>query len=331
MSYSVIGDAILPQNVGANQRDDENACRQQQEQNHAPTAADASTQSLLVLPPLQFLYGIGIRVLTIGVWLTAVVFASFTAVHYVRTTFQGDETKKAWDLTDKGLYREATPSANHLMVAHFLAGIYLMLAGPIQLIKPFRQRFLHVHRIMGRLYIGTALVAASCATAFVLLYGTPRKNRHEDVNNVLFGLSVLLCATQSVRHAAFTKQIDRHKKWSWRLYALILGVLLFRLYKTTYNYFIVAAAPPNHQQQQQYWTYNALFYLLFLPNLMVVEYLWYRRLDPRLWWDVGLVASAAIFLSFASLHIATASWIPAMLVSSYNGTSSAIAVASEYN
>jgi hypothetical protein len=269
--------------------------------------------------------------LTVVVWIATILFGIFTAIHYVRNAFRG--RWNAWDSTDVGLYRESTPPANILMVIHFLAGIYLMLVGPIQLVKPIRQRFGHFHRIMGRIYIATALVASTCATLFVLLYGTPRQNRHEDVNNVLFGFSVFFCAIQSIRHATLTKNIECHKRWSWRLYALILGVLLFRLYKTTYNSVLLVAATTRDTESdeakgespnQQHWSYNVLFYLLFPPNLMMVEYLWYRRMDAnKTYFDVSFVIVAIVFVSVSGFHIATKSWIPAVLQRS--------TTASEYN
>jgi hypothetical protein len=312
--YSPIGEAILLPN-GKIALDDSNDDVTHDDHGAAGDVEETRTPRL---------HAVTIRILTVVIWATSILFATFTAIHYVRNAFRGHW--KAWDSTDAGLYREITPPANSLMVIHFLAGIYLMLVGPIQLVKPFRQRFGHIHRIMGRIYITTALVASTCATLFVLIYGTPRHNRHEDVNNVLFGISVFVCAIQSIRHAALTKNIECHKRWSWRLYALILGVLLYRLYKTVYNSVVLTVtrdATESHPNQQ-HWSYNVLFYLLFFPNLIMVEYLWYRRMDAnKSAFDVTLVIVTIVFVSVAGFHIAIKSWIPAILQRS--------STASEYN
>jgi hypothetical protein len=74
-------------------------------------------------------------------------------------------------------------------MVHFLAGIVLVGLGPIQLVPWIRQNYLHLQRSTGRVYIGAALLAASCATLFVILYGTSRGDLY--AGNILFGTLVI--------------------------------------------------------------------------------------------------------------------------------------------
>ncbi len=157
---------------------------------------------------------------------------------------------------------------------HFIAGVVLMTAGPIQLIPSFRRKFLDGHRFIGRIYIAAALVASICATLFVFIYGTLRGDRYEDSGKVLFGALVYSCACQSYWHAAITKRIGEHKLWSWRLFSLVFGALLYRLYMTVYFAFVMYTSWEGNDS-----LYESLYFLFYVPNLVVVEVLW--RMQQR--------------------------------------------------
>ena len=245
-------------------------------------------------------FKISLWLLTSAVWVAALLFASFTIFHYVLS-----DHSKTWDETDPGLYRKQQPVANYLILFHFLGGIFLMLIGPIQLISTIRQRFLLFHRWTGRVYILASIMASGCATLFVLMYGTSRGNVHENVGNVIFGSAAFLCAIQSYRHAAITKKIECHKLWSWRLYAVIFGAVLYRLYVVVY-YAFVFFTPWNGNE----FIYNALYYALTLPNLAVVELIW-RQQGKRL--HAQWLVLCTLFVVTTCAMVTFYSWLPAML------------------
>lgn len=255
-------------------------------------------------------YSLSLRLLTIAVWVAAGLFGFFTAAHYIKKAaiFSIDhaQQQQAWDTTDPGLFRQDKPSANRFMLLHFVAGVVLMTAGPIQLIPYIRRRYLNIHRIVGRLYIGAACMASVCATVFVLLFGTSRGNKFEDSGNILFGILVLVCACQSYWHIKITHKIQLHKLWSWRLFALVIGALLYRLYVTVY-FALVLYTP----WKGSVVVYNSLYFLFYLPNLVVVEFLWQRQQTKDILETTLLLCCAAFVLVTAST-IFLLSWLPAI-------------------
>lgn len=122
-------------------------------------------------------------VLAVCAWIGMLLFGICTAFHYVRRAFVGQ--MQGWDTTDPGLYRVASPISNGSMLLHFVAGVILMVLGPIQLIAWMRRNHINIHRVIGRIYISSALIAATCATFFVVCFGTSRGNRYEEGINTL--------------------------------------------------------------------------------------------------------------------------------------------------
>ena len=166
-----------------------------------------------------------------------------------------------------------------------------------------------MHKWVGRFYIVAAFLASTCATAFCIVYSNGRGNKHEDIGNVILGVSAFTCALQSYVHIK-AKNIEQHKIWSWRLYSVILGALLYRLYATVYYgmvfYFAVPFVRPIN---------DAIFYIMVIPNLIIVQMIWDGKLDPlkneKLFkygkWIIG------IFIAVTGSLITLFNWIPAML------------------
>ena len=118
-------------------------------------------------------------------------------------------------------------------------------------------------------------------------------------------MCALTCAVQSYRFIRLPRNLERHKIWSFRLYAVILGAVLYRLYATVY-YSLVLFTP----WQGCVWVNNLLFYGIALPNLAVVELLLWQR--QRLS-QVGILRAASVFVALTGSLIFGANWLPAML------------------
>lgn len=259
--------------------------------------------------------------LIVVVWLASVLFGSFTLLHYLTAYFFAtcpDDTciQAAWDRSDANLYRSKIPVANRIMVAHLIGGVFLMIAGPIQLIASIRRKHRNMHRWIGRVYIVSALISSACATIWTVMWRTSRCNRHEDVGNLILGISVFVSAIQTYRHAAITKQISSHQLWAWRLYACIFGAPLYRFYAAIYGA-LVLYTPWNGSL----WIENALFYIIVLPNLILVQVLWQRKAEREadglpsddlkiapIWIKIAL---AFVFASSSAIFFVQ--WLPAIL------------------
>ena len=149
-----------------------------------------------------------------------------------------------------------------------------MAAGPFQLLKCIRQRWMWLHRWVGRVYIFAAVMASSCGVIWTMVWRTSRCNIHEDIGNVIFGVAVFVSAVQTFRYIAFegTRHVEWHKLWAWRLYACVLGAPLYRLYNTIYGALVLYTP-----WEGSLFIENAIFYTTVIPGLAVVQILWQRK------------------------------------------------------
>src|SRR5664279_4920444 len=60
-----------------------------------------------------------------------------------------------------------------LMFAHGIPGALALFLGPFQFSNRLRQRFIRLHRAMGRTYVGSTFIAAPLAIVVSILIPTP--------------------------------------------------------------------------------------------------------------------------------------------------------------
>ncbi|MGW1551114.1 DUF2306 domain-containing protein [Streptomyces sp. NPDC002346] len=112
------------------------------------------------------------------------------------------------------------------VVAHALPASLALLIGPFQFVTPLRNKYPRTHRILGRVYmisIVLALIAAMFATAFTL-DGVP----------VQIGFSLLIAAWaytvvqgyRTIRRG----QVQLHRIWMIRNYSLTFAAVLLRAF-----------------------------------------------------------------------------------------------------
>lgn len=270
--------------------------------------------------------------LTISIWSCFVTFGSYCLIHYLGPyLFQNPETAQdAWDMTDKHLYRPDDTRANKFMALHMIGGVILMLLGPVQFLKYVRCHYMYLHRCLGRIYIAAALLASIFASLWVIFWKTSRCNIHEDAGNLILGTSVAICASQTYRYARL-KMRENHELWAWRLFACVLGAPLYRLYGVFY------AVPVLFTPWQGNLVFeNGMFYVIVIPNLVVLEFIWQRRqkqwdLNPTSTSYTGIPVSAKekssrtklvpekliwfafAFVAASSIGASLGQWIPAIL------------------
>lgn len=111
---------------------------------------------------------------------------------------------------------------------HILSGIVFMLLGPLQFIPSIRRHWPKIHRITGRVFILCGLIAA--ITALGVEFGFPLRGGYfKRAAMVLFSLA-LLAALAIAWRAAVRRQIDAHRAWVVRAYAIGLSLSTTRLY-----------------------------------------------------------------------------------------------------
>lgn len=120
--------------------------------------------------------------------------------------------------------------------AHVLAGVAFGITGPMQFFRALRHRFGRLHRIAGRVFVvaGAALgLSGLSLLAQVTSVGTPVA----DLARGLFGL-VLLVALALAMAAIRDRDIQRHRAWMIRSYAVgmglgVVGLVFFPIYLVT--------------------------------------------------------------------------------------------------
>jgi uncharacterized membrane protein len=153
--------------------------------------------------------------------------------------------------------------ADHLVIflAHAAGGPLALLIGPWQFWSAFRNRFLTLHRWMGRVYLFAILIGglAGLYLARIAFGGLPAQ--------IGFGaLAVLWLATGVMAYLAIRRgQIESHREWMIRSYALTLAAVTLRLwlplFQSLHIKFLAA--------------YITVAWLSWVPNLLVAE-LWIR-------------------------------------------------------
>ena len=109
-------------------------------------------------------------------------------------------------------YRLQVIADRHLLIPHALSGVIALLAGPIQFSSRLRQRYLKVHRVLGRIYVICVLVGAS--TGIALAWGRP------GLPGTSMQAAAWIVCTTAALITARNRQIAQHRQWMARSYAV---------------------------------------------------------------------------------------------------------------
>src|ERR1700728_452387 len=108
-------------------------------------------------------------------------------------------------------YRLQVIADRHLLIPHTLAGTFAFLIGPINFSSRIRQRYLQLHRILGRIYLISVFVGSS--TGIALASGRPGLP-----GTSMQAAAWMVCTTAAVI-AARNRQVTVHRQWMGRSYA----------------------------------------------------------------------------------------------------------------
>ena len=143
--------------------------------------------------------------------------------------------------------------------------IVAALLGPFQFLRTLRQRQVRLHRITGRLYLVGATIGALAG-----LYMAPfsASGWVSDIGFALLALGVLV-TTSWAFYAIIHRQVQVHREWMTRSYALILAAVTLRLYLP----FLEGAFGEEAG-------YAVVAWACWVPNLAVAEWLIRRQRRP---------------------------------------------------
>jgi uncharacterized membrane protein len=109
-------------------------------------------------------------------------------------------------------YRLQVIADRHLLIPHTLAGIFALLIGPINFSSRIRQRYLKLHRVLGRIYVVSVFVGSF--TGIALAAGRP------GLPGTTMQAAAWMVCTTAAFITARNRQIVQHRQWMARSYAV---------------------------------------------------------------------------------------------------------------
>jgi uncharacterized membrane protein len=109
-------------------------------------------------------------------------------------------------------YRLQVIADRHLLIPHTLAGVLALVIGPINFSSRIRQRFLMLHRVLGRVYAVSVLAGAF--TGIALAAGRP------GLPGTSMQAAAWIVCTAAAVITARNHQITQHRQWMARSYAV---------------------------------------------------------------------------------------------------------------
>ncbi|MBD3636672.1 MAG: DUF2306 domain-containing protein [Crocinitomicaceae bacterium] len=153
---------------------------------------------------------------------------------------------------------------------HVISGMLVILIGPFQLLKKFRNKYLNLHRKLGKIYAyGILLVAAP--TGFIMAFyaeGGYWSTVSFIIMSVLWFYTTLM-AVIKVKN----KEIIEHKKWMYRSYALSFAAVTLRLLVPLMSLPVISKYLGSTPDERDYVIIVATAWLSWIINLVFVELL----------------------------------------------------------
>lgn len=147
--------------------------------------------------------------------LFAAIGAMFLVVLFVFESFLLKPTDPEW--------RHIAPWKYWLLI-HALAGGCAIILGPLQFSDRLRQRYTKMHRVVGRIYVATALIAAPLGTYIEYLQERTGATRSFTIETVLQG-SLWFLTTLIAFVFILKGNVQAHRTWMTRSFGT--GPLIF--------------------------------------------------------------------------------------------------------
>ena len=237
--------------------------------------------------------------LAVAAWLSGCLFALYILAFYGGALFEGAGRGQPARMFDPTALRASIGIGLHL-----LAGVVLLLLGPVQLIAGVRARWPTLHRWSGRVYASAAMLAGVGGLAFILAKGTIGGTQM-DVAFAIYGLALMLAAGNAVRHAR-ARRFDAHRAWAIRLFALVIGSWLYRIEYTGWR---LLAGGAGHTATFDGPFDTAMLYFFFVPNLLLAEAFLRAKRDGA---GLALQAAAALALAGATVLLTLLTYLLAL-------------------
>lgn len=248
--------------------------------------------------------------LVITVWSSAALFGLYILAFYASALYENQMSR--WNQLLPRLYEPGTTAATAGIGLHFAAGGLILVLGSIQLLDSVRVRFPGLHRWIGRVYIVACLLAAVGGLSFILAKGT--------IGGVVmnfgfgfYGVLMGLAAVQTYRYAV-AGNLEKHRLWALRLYALAIGSWLYRM---DYGFWLLLTNGLGHSNSFSGPFDYVMAFFFYIPNLLIVD-VYVRagsyKASPLFRLSASLVLLLATgFLLLGTYYFTLYYWGPAIL------------------
>ena len=223
----------------------------------------------------------------IGQWF----FAYHIAKTYIGTALGGDFA--AWNRRLFVGLVAGDPVGNAALVAHLFIAFIVTVGGTLQLIPQIRRHAPVFHRWNGRLYIGTAFVAAPAGIYMIWTRDTFGGILINDVSVSLDGILIMVFAAMALRYA-MARQFEVHRRWALRTFMVMSGVWFTRVIYAFLD--IVAPSTPGITEDMSGPTNIVIGFASYLLPIAVLELYLLARCSPSV---LAKFATAALVLAAA--------------------------------
>ena len=160
---------------------------------------------------------------------------------------------------------------------HIAPGVVYLLGAPLQLSRRFRTRHYDVHRRLGRVLLGCALVSA----VFALLFGIPFAwgGAAESLATVVFGTWFLACLLLAFR-AIRSDNVPQHRRWMIRAFAVVIGIGTIRIWVGIFEGIEQGMSRGTTPAAPDHTMFGVAFWLAFTMHVAIGE--WWLRRTPAL-------------------------------------------------
>lgn len=149
------------------------------------------------------------------------------------------------------------------LMVHITGMTFAVLAGPFQFRRRLRERHFGFHRMLGKVYIAGAIVGG---LGGLYMAQFSASGTVSDVAFALLALGVLLTTTVALMRIR-SGNVQSHREWMTRSYALVFSAITLRLYLP-----LLEGAFGEHDG------YAIVAWACWLPNLAFAEWLIRSRL-----------------------------------------------------
>lgn len=205
-----------------------------------------------------------LRLLMSTLWVSTFLFGLYIIAFYLCALLLGDLA--SWNQHLPGLYENGDRQSIPAISTHFTGGAIILMLGCIQLLPVIRQRYLKLHRMLGKVYLLACLATAIGGLLFIAIKGTIG-GWVMDIGFSLYGLLMLVAVYFTFYHIK-KGRIDLHQKWAVRLFALAIGSWIYRM---DYGFWYLLTDNWGHNAQFTGPFDKVMSFFFFIPNLLLVE------------------------------------------------------------